>query len=713
MAKKYAASLDIEGMTCVNCAKNVTRLLEKRGFSDVAVDFTTGEATFASANPISFEEVSAGLSNIGFTARPKDAATPPQGALSSIEKKFLFALLFALPLFAHMFLPHTSVLSNTLVQLGLCIPVMLLGWWHFGKSAIGSLRGGVPNMDVLIVIGSTAAFFYSLWGTAVYYGTPEAHNFLFYETAATIITLVLLGNVLEHRAVRATTTAVRELSALQLLKAKRIVSSADGERIEEIDAQQVRIGNVLQVNEGDHIPVDGRILSGTAALNEAMLTGESLPITRTAGELVAAGTLLASGNVRIEATSVGQETVLAKIIELVKAAQRDKPSIQRLGDKISAIFVPVVVGIAALTFAAWWFFTGDVQQAMLSAVAVLVISCPCAMGLATPTAVAVGIGRAARSGILIKGASTLELLANVRTIIFDKTGTLTTGQFALEELRLFGNAQRADAINALVALELRSSHPLAQSIVAALQQEAAPLQLQDIAEQKGFGISGTDDAGNSWKAGSADFGPVQETQAPANVYLWRNSELVAALRMADTMRPEATEAIKQLQQLGTNTVLLSGDREANCQAVAEKLSLSSCHSEQKPEQKLEVVRNYAKQGFTAMVGDGINDAPALAAATVGISLNGATRAAIDSALVVLLQQNGLRALPEAVLLSRATLTTIKQNLFWAFAYNVVAIPIAAFGLLNPMVAALSMAFSDVMVVGNSLRLRYRKLKRHR
>ncbi|MGB0888110.1 MAG: heavy metal translocating P-type ATPase, partial [Vicingaceae bacterium] len=344
MSKPEKITLNIEGMTCANCALGIKKQLEKKGMEKVSVNFSSGEASYVNASNLSIEEVKEGINKIGFKVLDE---IPNDEGLSSIEKKFYFTLLFTLPLFMHMFFSHDFFLNNVWVQLGLCIPVFLVGLHHFGKSALGSLKTGVPNMDVLIVIGITSAFGYSLYGTMTYLGMPEAHNYLFYETAATITTLVLLGNVLEHRSVKQTTTAIKELNQLQKTEAKRVLTNGE---IELVDYADIVEGDILQFNTGDKIAVDGEIIWGEAIINEAMISGESIPVSKTVSNKVVGGTIVEDGSIKMKAEKVGNETVLSKIIELVKNAQQDQPEIQKLGDKVSGIFVPVVIGISALTF---------------------------------------------------------------------------------------------------------------------------------------------------------------------------------------------------------------------------------------------------------------------------------------------------------------------------------------------------------------------------
>jgi Cu+-exporting ATPase len=699
--------IEVEGMTCANCAMGVRKGLEKIGLNEVDVNFSTGEVRYKNDQKLSSEKISQTVEDSGYHVKSADS-DEKNSTLSKIEKKFYFSLIFTIPLFAHMFLPF-AWLHNAWVQLGLALPVVGVGFWHFGKSAYHSLKNGMPNMDVLIFIGSMSAFAYSLVGTLQYIGTPEVANYLFYETAATIITLVLLGNVLEHRSVKQTTTAISELSELQKNTAKRIVLVNGEEQIEEVDASELSISDQLQVNEGDRIPVDGRIQKGNAKVDESMISGESDALKKESGDKVVGGTIVQSGNFQMIVTAVGKDTVLAKIIELVKKAQSDKPNIQRLGDRVSAIFVPVVVGIALLTFSIWYFALDiGLQKAMMNAVAVLVISCPCAMGLATPTAVMVGLGRAAKNGILIKGGATVERFAKIKHIVFDKTGTLTTGDFSIKKVDVLDeNLSEEEVLSIIYSLEKYSTHPIAKSLVKTLQArglKSMPLMEQE--EVKGKGIQAKDLEGNFYQLGAAKW---LNPEGDASLYLSKNEKLIASLMIEDEVRSDSHSMLASFNKIGIKTHLLSGDKAEKTSKLAKELGIDSFKAEQMPEEKLKEIEALQKEGYTAMVGDGINDAPALSKATVGISLSNSTQIAIQSAQVILLNAKSLKMVFESFLISKHTFLTIKQNLFWAFFYNVLAIPLAAMGYLDPMIAALSMAFSDVIVIGNSIRLKRKKI----
>jgi Cu+-exporting ATPase len=702
-------TLKVEGMDCANCALGITRKLSKSGHEDVYVNFATGEASLVVAENANLKDVIRDIEELGYHVVGDQAK---KGFHFGIAQKFWFCLVFTVPLFfGHMFLPHDSFLAGPVVQLLLCLPVFAVGAWYFGKSAFGSLKAGVPNMDVLIFIGAVSSFGYSVAGMLMVKDPHLVHQYMFFETTATIITLVLLGNLLEHISVKKTTSAIDDLSSLQPEKAKRMVIKGGVESFEEIPVADIRKGDVLLVNAGESFPADGEVLAGSGTVNESMLTGESIPVDKKVKSHVTGGTILLSGPVRMMVLRYGTESALMQIIAMVKKAQQEKPPVQQLADKISAIFVPVVLGISLITFLLSAFvFDIAMRDALMNSIAVLVISCPCAMGLATPTAVMVGVGRAAKNGILIRGGRTLEQLAEIKTIVFDKTGTLTTGDFSKLSIQLLGNIEEQKAKEIILALEQHSSHPLAKSLVKLLGKEIPKINIrfENISEEKGIGLSATDANGDKWSLGSGRL-LTDPKKASFDIYLLKNGEPLAGIHLADEIRPGMKELIAFLHSKNIRTILLTGDRDEKAQAVATTLGIREVFSEQLPEQKLELITRFSKENKTAMVGDGINDAPALARADVGISPGEASKVAMQSAQVVLLGAGDLLRLKDALLIGRHSLLTIKQNLFWAFFYNAVAIPIAAFGLLSPMIAALSMAFSDVIVIGNSIRLRTKKL----
>ncbi len=692
----------VEGMDCNNCAMSITRFLERQGLQEVYVNFQTKEVRFRPDEAVlTLEQVKAGIQKLGYTVVEPEQ---PQ-AWWTLERKLLISAVLTAPLLlGHILMSlglHIGLMHNDWLQFAIALPVFLIGVFHFGKSAWnGLVRTGVANMDVLIFTGSTAAFIYSLIGTLL-----NEPNYIFYETAATIITLVLLGNWFEHRAVKQTTTAIGELTQLQVEKARRIMASGT---IVTINREEIQVGDLLQVNEGDKIPTDGVVISGQAAVDEAMLTGESIPIEKHPGDALIGASLLQSGNLQMRATAVGRDTVLSQMIELVKTAQQDKPDIQRLADKISAIFVPVVLGIALLTLLIGHFgFQLSFQQALMNAIAVLVISCPCAMGLATPTAVMVGVGRLAQNGILIKGGQTLEVFANIKNMVFDKTGTLTTGDFHIQGIE-YHTPDEALANALIYKLEQHSSHPIAQSLVREMAGRVNGVTFDNlqVQEQKGVGVFATDGAGNAYQIKAHQ---TQSHSGSQHLALLRNEQLLATIEISDTLKPGAAEVIQSLQNSGIQPIILSGDKQTRTAAIADQLGVKLFHAEKLPEEKLRIIESLSQQAPTAMIGDGINDAPALAKATIGVSLSNASQAAIQSAQIVLLNGN-LEHLPKALSIARHTVLTIKQNLFWAFSYNLIAIPVAALGFLNPMWGALFMAFSDVVVIGNSIRLQRKRIR---
>jgi len=683
--------LNVTGMQCNNCALSIHKLLEKKGLKDILVDFAGEEVKFSTADEAVLPGVIKDIEGLGFKV-VDDLAQHTVPFYEKVENKFIFCLVFTVPLLLHMVLPW-HFLQLPIVQLVLCLSVFIVGCLHFGKSAWGSIKGGVPNMDVLIFIGSTSAFVYSLVGTIENLGM----QYQFYETCATIITLVLLGNVFEKRSVNQTTSAVKDLIKFQQVNANRIVDGT----IEVINAKDVRPGDTLLVNEGDKIPVDAEVLSGNASVDEAMLTGESVPVEKQKYDKVIGGTIVLHGNIHILATKVGSNTILSQIIELMKKAQAAKPPVQKLGDKVAAIFVPAVIFIAALTFVLTYFIGhSGVQIALMHAIAVLVISCPCAMGLATPTAVMVGLGRAAKNGILIKGGDTIEAVANTKYVVFDKTGTLTTGKFSIHDIKLEKDVDIETVRGIITAIEERSNHPIAKSLVNELKAlPQTKLIIRTVQEEKGLGMRAEDVTGNTYFMGTG-----KSTDGDFNISLYKNQQLLAQIAIDDTIKPEAATLIAQLKKMGITPVLLSGDKDNRCIKVAKAIGITDVHSEKLPDEKLAVIDFYNKKGKTIMIGDGINDAPALTKADIGVSMNDASQVAIQSAKVILLNTD-LHSVITFLQISKHTLLTIKQNLFWAFAYNIVAIPVAAFGFLNPMLGAFTMAFSDVVVIGNSLRLK--------
>lgn len=703
--KKQIIKLSISGMSCTNCAKGIEKNLKEKGYSNVDINFALGELTCILEKNQKLSDLIKNITNLGYSTNKKKNIN-----WDSIDNLFFTSLIFTLPLFFHMFLPQGHLLHDPLLQFFLCLPVYCIGIWYFGRSAWKSIKNKSANMDVLIFIGSSSAFLYSIYGSIIFFGTPEMHNFLFFETTATIITLVLLGNLLEHRSVKQTTTAIKELTEIQNIVAKK---EDDNGNIINVEYNEIKVGDILLVNTGDQIPTDGKLIWGEGNIDESMITGESTAIYKTIGNNVIGGTILESGNIKIQAIKIGSETLLSKIIELVKNAQNNKPSIQKFGDKISSFFVPLVLFIGLATFFINHFvFMINLEDSLLRAISVLVISCPCAMGLATPTAVMVGVGRAAKNGILIKGGDTLEKLAVIKNLVFDKTGTITTGQFNIKELNVIGeNEQFIQSI--IYNLELHSSHTLALSLTTHYKNKAYKIDFQNIIENKGVGISG-EYKNDRYEIGSSRI--LTKIEEEHDLYILKNQKLIATIDIEDKVKPDTNITLNQLQKQGYFTLLLSGDTRRKCENISRNIKFDEVLHEQLPEEKLKKIDDLNTQNPTAMIGDGINDAPALAQSFVGISLSNATQIAIHSSDVILLNDTNLKQIPKVLQIGKHTMLTIKQNLFWAFAYNIFAIPIAAFGFIPhvfnispPMWAALFMAFSDVIVIGNSIRLKYKKI----
>lgn len=711
MEKTY--STVVEGMTCGNCALTISKLLEKKGMKNISANAASGEVNFTVVGEEDVNRVYDAIDDLGYrVVREQENGHAHHHPSNDARRETILLVICAIltvPLLAHMFI-NWPLLHNPWFQLVLATPVYAIGCYHFVPSAYRSLKHMLPNMDVLIIIGASAAYFYSLIGLLF---IPEhAHNYLFFETTASIITLVLTGNWLEHRTVRSTTVAIDALAKLQPQYAKVIMKDSLGkEMMMEIESRFVKNGDIVQVNHGDSIPVDGAIVFGAAEIDEHMITGESLPVQKDEGDEVVGGTLVLEGNIKVQATAVGNASVLSGIIRMVHEAQAVKPPLQKLADKISAIFVPAVLGIALLTLLINYFVVHlPFPASMMRAIAVMVISCPCAMGLATPAAVAVGLGRAARNGILVKGGDTLEALKTIRHIVFDKTGTLTTGKLEIDSFVARGISEAAFKTMVL-SIEKYSSHPIAKSIVQQWNGQADPVFFKEANEVKGKGMQCVDDQGTTWQLGSEKWLHQEAmTDHGYDLYLYRNGTYTGALKITDKLRKDAAETIATLNQMGYKTILLSGDKKEKCLSIGQALGISEVFAEQSPEQKNKKLDELLAVAPTAMVGDGINDAPALARATVGISLSESTQIAIQSANIIL-SNNQLATLPKAIKLGIYTAQTIRQNLFWAFLYNVVAIPVAAMGYLTPTWGAAIMAMSDVVLILNSLRLGIRNIQR--
>ena len=704
-------------MDCSNCALTIRKYLEKEGVQNIRVNFVDGDVAFEVNGNSSAQQIHKGIDALGYKVTgtlEADKAGAPVQKMNIHLKYTLICLPFTLVLLLHMVHDRTGWhwLMNPWLQLSLCLPVYLVGMSYFGKSAAKSLRNGIPNMNVLITVGATAAFAYSLTGTLMNMG----EDYLFYETAATIITLVFFGNYLESASIQSTQKALQGLAKSQKTVANMIAfDEHHQEVIMPVDNKDLRSGDLILIKSGELVPADCKILWGNASVNESIITGESLPLEKHPKDLLIGGSMLADGTVKAQVTAAAADSALANIVNLVKQAQDEKPPVQQMADKISAIFVPAVIGIAVLTFIINYFILQDFTASLMRSIAVLVISCPCALGLATPAAVAVGLGRAARNGVLFRNAKSLELFKDIRQVVFDKTGTLTTGELTIDRFQTINDNITEDELKRITfSLEKYSGHPIAKSIAAAWKtslpgrQATNDIRWAKIEEIKGLGIKATSKEGDEYLAGSYKTASALTTDNTHNVYIIKNNELIGWIDVKDEIRPEAKSVINYLRKKGITTYLLSGDSKIKCEQLAAEVGIDKVMAEQTPEQKLTAIESLTLQAPTAMIGDGINDAPALAKATIGISLSDASQIAIQTADVVLMN-HGLKNLPLSLGLGRHTFITIKQNLFWAFCYNVVAIPVAALGFLNPMFGALAMGLSDVVLGINSGRLFVKKV----
>jgi Cu+-exporting ATPase len=715
-------TLAIEGMTCASCVNRVERGLQRvPGVLSAEVNLATEQALvtrLAGSAPLA--DLLAATAQAGYTAhdrRPHVAAPSPKrlGDGARVALAALLSAPLALPMLGNLVGEHW-MLPGWLQWL-LATPVQFILGARFYRAGWKALRARTGNMDLLVALGTSAAYGLS---TVTLWRSSEAMPALYFESSAIVITLVLLGKWLEARAKRQTTDALHALQALRPATAR---VRRDGVEL-ELPLEEVRVGDIVVVRPGERVPVDGRVEEGESQLDESLLTGESLPVARRVGDPVVGGAINGEGLLVVRTTAVGAETQLARIVRLVESAQAKKAPIQRLVDQVSAVFVPVVVLIALVTFAAWWMWAGDVPAALLHAVAVLVIACPCALGLATPAAIMVGTGTAARQGILIQDAVALEVLHATQVVAFDNTGTLTEGKPALVAAEPDGIA-RDELLRLAAALQAGSEHPLARAVLQAAQGAGVTWpQAGSLRAVAGHGVQGSVDGqalmlgSTRWMHSSGVDTGVLSAQADSferdgRTVSWlarggSSPRVLGLLAFGDAIKPHAAAAMAQLQRQGIRTVLVSGDNPGSAQAAARQLGITEVHAQVLPGDKAALVATL-RQGLprgakVAMVGDGVNDAPALAAADVGIAMSTGTDVAMATSGVTLMRGDPL-LVSQAIAISRRTSRKIRQNLFWAFVYNVVGIPLAAFGLLNPVIAGAAMAMSSVSVVTNALLLR--------
>lgn len=741
--------IEITGMSCAACAARIEKRLGRiEGVQKVAVNLATGNAYVEyDSSKVKATGIIRAVEALGYGAKVavEDAARAGSEREEEREKeikrlrdKFIFSAILSFPLLLAMILAVANVdlaffhfLHNEYFQLVIATPVQFIIGFRFYRNAFRSLKVKSANMDVLVAMGTSAAYFFSVYngflapalaGPGAMIKEAAANEVmmkeLYFEASAVIITLVLLGKYLEAAARGRTSEAIKKLMGLQAKTARVIRNGTE----EDILIEEVKAGDIIVVRPGEKVPVDGKILEGHTSIDESMLTGESLPAEKQAGDSVTGGTLNKNGTFKFEATRVGKDTVLSQVIKMVEDAQGSKAPVQKFADRVAGVFVPSVIGIAVLTFLAWYLLAGNYAAGIISAVSVLVIACPCALGLATPTAIMVGTGKGAENGILIKGGEHLEMACRINAMVLDKTGTITKGQPEVTDILSLGSIPEKEILRLAAIAEKKSEHPLGEAIYEKGKKELGnipdPDQFSAIPGRGVIAAAGKDEIciGTRKLMAEREIDPVKmetleksiarfEDEGKTAMLMAVNNKAEAIIAVADTMRENSKEAINELKEMGIEVYMITGDNKKTASAIAKQAGIDNVLAEVLPGSKAEEVEKLKKQGkIVAMAGDGINDAPALAMADIGMAIGTGTDVAIETADITLMRGD-LAAIPAAIRLSKKTMRKIKQNLFWAFIYNVIGIPFAALGMLNPIIAGAAMAFSSVSVVSNSLSLK--------
>jgi Cu+-exporting ATPase len=735
MSKQASVSIKVDGMHCAGCVSSIERgLAGITGVESSSVNLATGAAAVRfDPTQVTDELIMAKIRELGYGARPgqPDLLSASAEEVGRAGRRLLIAAALSVPLMvlamAPMLWHHHSLLPpafDALIQAILAVTILVFAGREIFRDVFVQTRHFRANMNSLIAMGTLAAFFWSVYATWII--TSGHSEELYFDSAGMIVTLILVGRYLEARSKRRAGEAIQALLRLRPVKATALINNVEV----EIDAASVQPRMIVLVRPGERIPADGRITVGTPTIDESMLTGEAMPVEKEVGGIVLGGSVNSNSAMTIEVTAAGEHSFLSNVIRLVADAQARKAPVQQLADRVASVFVPIVIGIAVVTLAAWLWLAPGSPLTIKSVVAVLIIACPCALGLATPTAVLVGTGRAAREGIIIRGGDILEKLSTITAVIFDKTGTLTTGKLEVVTVRPVGDMSEAQLLQIVGSAESQSEHPIARAIALEMKKRRLdPIVVQSVIARPGFGLT-AEYADGKLAIGSESFMQARQIDISALgqsadmerqagrtvVYVAANNEVIGMLSLADKIKPEAAHVVGQLGRKFSRVAMVTGDNHVTAQSVAKLTGIEHVEAEIRPDKKQAIVKTYREDGFVvAMVGDGINDAPALAAADVGIAMGSGTDVAMESADVVLVRPN-LDTLVTMFALSRRTMRVIKQNLFWAFAYNVIAIPVAAgllypaIGLtLSPMIAALAMSLSSVFVVTNALRLNRVKL----